>query len=909
MSTHHFFTAGGTLRASAPSYVERQADSELRSYAASGQLCYVLTTRQMGKSSLMTRVARQLRADGVQTAIVDLTSIGTAAIDEWYLGILDDLQGQLDLETDAETWWEVNRSRSPVKQFTRFIDEVVLREVDGRVAIFIDEIDSALNLTFSDDFFAAIRALYNRQSAEIEPRIAFVLLGVAAPNDLIKDIGRTPFNVGERISLHELDFDQTLPIFAQGLPTPAAPILRRIFHWTNGHPYLTQKTAQAIVRREHTDWDDAAVDQLVHELFLTERAFSAESNLQFINGRLTDSQRSESLLRLYQQLLRGKQIANDNRSPDQATLKLIGLLKPDENGMLTVRNRLYAAAFDRRWLHEQLPQHNRPLIAVATVALFTIALLLLTVWRQSRQTEAVLVESYITTFNSSDNAAVRLDNLANLYQVEGYVEQASDLFGQLPEAEKIALLEAGSAELQSQAEIIIQNVYTGLAADDFRQHTPLLAAMQRGLVNANQLQNPTLPVELDNWLAARQAALDGAFDSAELAYTVALSLNPSNAALRYERLLSSLATGNDASALADIAWLLADDPQWETRLASLAATSAPLQQALYNADAPPAQLAAFIPTATATSVAIDPTQTPAPTATPLPTLTPTATPTDIPTTDEPPTDVPPTTEPPLIAFVGTQNERSNLYTMRADGSDLQSLTDRAAALEFPDWSPDGSQIAFASESNDSLDLFIMNANGGGLIQLTDNPGVDTAPAWSPDGTQIAFHSYVNSEQADIYIISADGGEQTRITSHTAFDWQPVWSPDGTQLAFMSNRDGDWDIYTIDLDTWVVVNITNDDGDNFNPSWSPDGTRIAYGMVFQSSWDIFVQSLDTGLRVNLTNSRQNEWTPFWISAEELLIAQETAGVFDLYVISADGRTSRRITDSPLNENYPVQQPSR
>ena len=58
---HGFFTAGGTLPADAPSYVERPADEELFQEIMSGEFCYALTSRQMGKSSLMIRMARRLR--------------------------------------------------------------------------------------------------------------------------------------------------------------------------------------------------------------------------------------------------------------------------------------------------------------------------------------------------------------------------------------------------------------------------------------------------------------------------------------------------------------------------------------------------------------------------------------------------------------------------------------------------------------------------------------------------------------------------------------------------------------------------------------------------------------------------------------------------------------------------------
>src|SRR5438309_1221884 len=92
-----FFISGGTLRADAPSYVERQADQDLYHGLMGGEFCYVLTSRQMGKSSLMNRTAARLRQAGVDVAVLDLTGLGqNLSPEQWYGGLLRMLGRQLE---------------------------------------------------------------------------------------------------------------------------------------------------------------------------------------------------------------------------------------------------------------------------------------------------------------------------------------------------------------------------------------------------------------------------------------------------------------------------------------------------------------------------------------------------------------------------------------------------------------------------------------------------------------------------------------------------------------------------------------------------------------------------------------------------------------------------------------------
>src|SRR5499427_2138422 len=248
---HGFYVTGGTLRRDAPSYVERKADRILYESLLQGKFCYVLTSRQMGKSSLMVRTAARLREDGAGVAVLDLTATGqNLNSEQWYDGLLGRIGQRLQLEDELEEFWLNHPRLGPLQRWMSAITEVVLPRYPGRLVIFVDEIDAVRSLPFStDEFFAAIREFYNRRTEEPEfTRLAFCLLGVATPSDLMRDTRTTPFNIGRRIDLRDFTPSEA-SLLARGLRRDEktnAALLKRVLHWTGGHPYLTQRLCQAV---------------------------------------------------------------------------------------------------------------------------------------------------------------------------------------------------------------------------------------------------------------------------------------------------------------------------------------------------------------------------------------------------------------------------------------------------------------------------------------------------------------------------------------------------------------------------------------------------------------------------------------------------------------------------------------
>src|SRR5437763_15911665 len=127
-----FYITGGTLPRDAPSYVVRKADEDLLQGLLEGRFCYVLTSRQMGKSSLMVRTAARLRQEGVTCAVLDLTAIGQDLTrEQWYDGLQNALGRQLGLEDELEAFWLSHPRLGPLQRWMLALDEVVLGRIEG----------------------------------------------------------------------------------------------------------------------------------------------------------------------------------------------------------------------------------------------------------------------------------------------------------------------------------------------------------------------------------------------------------------------------------------------------------------------------------------------------------------------------------------------------------------------------------------------------------------------------------------------------------------------------------------------------------------------------------------------------------------------------------------------------------
>jgi hypothetical protein len=344
------FHAGGALPANHFTYVERSADQEAIRVILNGEYIHVIAPRQVGKTSLLKRLATRLNKMGWRSAYIDLATFMDFTKSDWYAELGKELACDL---TPGET---PNLNNQLDLRRYLLMEALPRPNAQPYVALLLDEVEGINKARdengqpFSDTFFMVLRNLFNQRD-DYEGTLIVVLAGAANPNDLVQDPSISPFNVGQEISLDDFTIaeSQTLTQHINKLNLPAdASVHKEIYDWTNGHPYLTQRICAEIENKIHNDSLTAITPEVVtavveQTLLNPSNPLQQDSNLGHVSKML--DRLSAPAMRLWSRLQSGEVVSRQEAVGDlYSELYLTGAVK-SEGERLIIRNQIYERAF------------------------------------------------------------------------------------------------------------------------------------------------------------------------------------------------------------------------------------------------------------------------------------------------------------------------------------------------------------------------------------------------------------------------------------------------------------------------------------------------------------------------------------------------------------------------------------
>ena len=237
-------------------YVERHP-IEANCYetiAKPGALIRIKAPRQMGKSSLMSRILRHGDEQGYLTVPLSF-QLADASIfsdlDRFLKWFCASVGRRLRLPNKlSEIWDDIFGSKD---NCTAYFEEYILPEISAPLVLGLDEVDRVFDhQSVAADFMGLLRAWH--ESAKVNDLWKKLRLVVVHSTEVYipMNINQSPFNVGLPIELPEFSSEQVLDLAQRhGLAWDEDEVTQ-LMAMVGGHPYLVRVALYAVARQETT---------------------------------------------------------------------------------------------------------------------------------------------------------------------------------------------------------------------------------------------------------------------------------------------------------------------------------------------------------------------------------------------------------------------------------------------------------------------------------------------------------------------------------------------------------------------------------------------------------------------------------------------------------------------------------
>ena len=279
----------------------------------------------------------------------------------------------------------------------------------------------------------------------------------------------------------------------------------------------------------------------------------------------------------------------------------------------------------------------------------------------------------------------------------------------------------------------------------------------------------------------------------------------------------------------------------------------------------------------------------------------------------------------FIYFLRHENGVNTLYRVAVLGDSPRKLIEDVWGRVAP--SPDGRRLAFVrvkwNEGEHTLLLANTDGTGERPLAVRKRPEYfnvfGIGPSWSPDGKTIACSggSSAGGRHDDAIIVDADSGAQRSLSGRNWHSMgQVAWMPDGSALLVPANEKSGapQQVWRLSYPAGEVRRLTNDLNDYEMLSLTTGSSLVA--QQSEQITNLWVMAADAG-RAGLAHHsragipatqitsgvsrRDGFYGLAWTPDGQIVYASNAGGLYDLWIVNADGSAPRRITESAGESN--------